>query len=242
MLAVGHAATRRGNRLGLVAFGAEDPRFRRPRQGRRALLLTLEALREEPGGSGRLGDALALVDGLAVQRSLVVVVSDFRGPCRLAAIRCFVLPGGIRRSPSRSAIRASRSWPTSASCSSSTPRPGAGFASTRATARCASASPPRRRGAAQPRDDARVGGRPARRALHGRRLASAARDVPASERPGEVSFAAPILLLGLVAVPVLTVLYIVFEKRRERRADTWTTPRWRRTSSTVRHAAFGISR
>src|SRR4051794_21293363 len=44
-LAVGHAATRRGNRLGLVAFGSEDPTFRRPRQGRRALLLTLDALR-----------------------------------------------------------------------------------------------------------------------------------------------------------------------------------------------------
>jgi uncharacterized protein (DUF58 family) len=80
VLAVGHAATRRGNRLGLVAFGAENPLFRRPRQGRRALLLTLEALREEPGGSGGLGAALTLVDGLAVQRSLVVVVSDFRGP------------------------------------------------------------------------------------------------------------------------------------------------------------------
>lgn len=80
VLAVGHAATRRGNRLGLVAFGAKDPRFRRPRQGRRGLLLTLEALREAPAGSGKLSDALALVDGIALQRSLVVVVSDFRGP------------------------------------------------------------------------------------------------------------------------------------------------------------------
>ena len=30
--------------------------------------------------AARLGDALKLVDGLAVQRSLVVVISDFRGP------------------------------------------------------------------------------------------------------------------------------------------------------------------
>ena len=37
-LAVGHTATRRGNRLGLVAFGADDPFWRRPRQGRRGLL------------------------------------------------------------------------------------------------------------------------------------------------------------------------------------------------------------
>jgi uncharacterized protein (DUF58 family) len=79
-LAIGHAATRRGNRLGLVTFGPEDSRWRRPRQGRRGLLLTLGALRQEPAGSGSLGQALTLLDGLAMQRALVVIVSDFRGP------------------------------------------------------------------------------------------------------------------------------------------------------------------
>jgi len=78
-LAVGYAASRRGNRLGVVAFGTGDPRFRRPRQGRRGLLLTLEALREDPAGTGGLAEALGLLDGLARQRSLVVMVSDFRG-------------------------------------------------------------------------------------------------------------------------------------------------------------------
>ncbi|MBV8079879.1 MAG: DUF58 domain-containing protein [Actinobacteria bacterium] len=79
-LAVGTAATRRGNRLGLVAFGHDEPRFRRPRQGRRALLLALEALRESPRGTGDMGAALKLVDALAIQRALCIVVSDFRGP------------------------------------------------------------------------------------------------------------------------------------------------------------------
>jgi uncharacterized protein (DUF58 family) len=79
-LAVGHVATRRGNRLGLVAFGPEDMEWRRPRQGRRGLLLALGALREVPAGNGSLGEALRIVDGLAIQRSLIVVVSDFRGP------------------------------------------------------------------------------------------------------------------------------------------------------------------
>jgi len=79
VLAVGSAATRRGNRLGLVAFGHDEPKFRRPRQGRRALLLTLDALRDAPAGDGKLSEALRLVDALAVQRSLVIVVSDFRG-------------------------------------------------------------------------------------------------------------------------------------------------------------------
>jgi uncharacterized protein (DUF58 family) len=78
-VAIGYAATRRGNRLGTIAFGAE-PSVERPRQGRRALLETLRLLRDLPsGGDGSLGDALALVDRVAIQRSLVIVVSDFRG-------------------------------------------------------------------------------------------------------------------------------------------------------------------
>ncbi len=79
-LAVSHAASRRGNRVGLVAFGPSDAPWRRPQQGRRGLLLTLAALRAEPGGNGSLAAALRAVDGLALQRALVVVISDFRGP------------------------------------------------------------------------------------------------------------------------------------------------------------------
>src|SRR5262245_50447991 len=37
-IAVGHLATRRGNRLGVVTFGDADPRAAPPRQGRRALI------------------------------------------------------------------------------------------------------------------------------------------------------------------------------------------------------------
>jgi uncharacterized protein (DUF58 family) len=79
-IAVGYAATRRGNRLGTVAFGHE-PSVERPRQGRRALLETLRLLRDlPPGGSGSLRHALDLADRVATQRSLLIVVSDFRGP------------------------------------------------------------------------------------------------------------------------------------------------------------------
>lgn len=79
-VAIGYAATRRGNRLGTVVFGA-DPTVERPRQGRRALLDSLRMLRERsPGGSGSLRSALELADRVAKQRALVVVVSDFRGP------------------------------------------------------------------------------------------------------------------------------------------------------------------
>ncbi len=84
-IAVGHVATRRGNRLGLVTFGDARPRATPPRQGRLGLIGLLAALREEPGGNGRvgataLGEALARTGALARQRAVVVVVSDFRGP------------------------------------------------------------------------------------------------------------------------------------------------------------------
>jgi uncharacterized protein (DUF58 family) len=79
-IAVGYAATRRGNRLGTIAFG-NQPTVERPRQGRRALLDTLSLLRDlPPGGNGTLREALELADRVTKQRALLVVVSDFRGP------------------------------------------------------------------------------------------------------------------------------------------------------------------
>lgn len=82
-VAIGHLATRRGNRLGVVTFGDESPKALPPRQGRAGLVGLLAALRSEPSESGpgtsTLGAALARTRSLARQRSLVVVVSDFRG-------------------------------------------------------------------------------------------------------------------------------------------------------------------
>ena len=83
-LALGHLASRRGNRLGLVSFGDGNAQAIPPRQGRAGMLGLLLALRREPvlegGGATSLGDALGLVSRLARQRSFVAVVSDFRGP------------------------------------------------------------------------------------------------------------------------------------------------------------------
>lgn len=82
-VAIGHLATRRGNRLGVLAFGGAEPIAIPPRQGRVGLVGLLAALRGEPpregAGSGSLPDALRRAGALARQRSLVVVVSDFRG-------------------------------------------------------------------------------------------------------------------------------------------------------------------
>ena len=83
-LAVGHAATIRGNRVGLVGFGGATERVLPPTQGRAGLVGLLLALRDghEPDGlSGMsLAAALTRVAGAARQRALIVVVSDFRGP------------------------------------------------------------------------------------------------------------------------------------------------------------------
>ena len=82
-IAVGHLATRRGNRLGVVTFGTASPQALPPRQGRQGLIGLLSALRAEPDetptGATSLGEALKRTNALARQRSLVVVVSDFRG-------------------------------------------------------------------------------------------------------------------------------------------------------------------
>jgi uncharacterized protein (DUF58 family) len=82
-LALGHVASRRGNRLGVITSGSGAAASRRPRQGRAGLLAALLALRTDDSGQG---DETSLREGLehaarvARQRSLLVIVSDLRGP------------------------------------------------------------------------------------------------------------------------------------------------------------------
>jgi uncharacterized protein (DUF58 family) len=83
-LGIGHVATRRGNRLGVITFGDSKPTTLPPHQGRVGLLGLLEALQREPeeegGGATSLGTAITRAAAIARQRGVVVVVSDFRGP------------------------------------------------------------------------------------------------------------------------------------------------------------------
>jgi uncharacterized protein (DUF58 family) len=89
-IAVGHVATRRGNRLGVVSFGGAEERALPPRQGRAGLLGLLTSLHHQDpgtatnlapgyGGATSFADALRRTGTVARQRALVVVVSDFRG-------------------------------------------------------------------------------------------------------------------------------------------------------------------
>ena len=85
--AVGQAATARGNRVGVLSFGGGPSAPRPPRQGRAGMLGLARALAPgtdggDPAGSGAAADlrgALQVAGSVARQRSLVVVVSDFRG-------------------------------------------------------------------------------------------------------------------------------------------------------------------
>ena len=83
-LAIGHLATRYGNRLGVLTFGARESQTMRPLQGRSGLLGLLASLQEEPetegAGPTMLGEALSRAALLARERGLIVIVSDFRGP------------------------------------------------------------------------------------------------------------------------------------------------------------------
>jgi uncharacterized protein (DUF58 family) len=88
-LAVGYAATRRGNRLGLVTFGEGGSRTLPALQGRTGLLGLLLELRKQDaveegtgpsGDTSSIGGALERLGNIARQRSYIVVVSDFRGP------------------------------------------------------------------------------------------------------------------------------------------------------------------
>jgi uncharacterized protein (DUF58 family) len=83
-IALGHLATRRGNRLGIATFGSSEDLSLPPRQGRAGLVGLLKALREEPQDGlpapASLAAAIGRAGALARERSLVAVVSDFRGP------------------------------------------------------------------------------------------------------------------------------------------------------------------
>jgi uncharacterized protein (DUF58 family) len=94
-VAMGHIATQRGNRLGLVTFGGRSDRRLPARGGRDGLLAVLLTARndgdaDDADGAGdgpvavapaaSLESALRFVAAAATRGGLVALVSDFRGP------------------------------------------------------------------------------------------------------------------------------------------------------------------
>src|SRR5690242_19153399 len=82
-LAFGHLSTQRGNRLGVLTFGDDDPRRLAPRGGRAGLLAVLSAAAASDtavaGTSGSPVPALRFLAGGDARGGLVALVSDFRG-------------------------------------------------------------------------------------------------------------------------------------------------------------------
>ncbi len=83
-VAIGHLATQRGNRLGIVTFGGSRDRRIPPAAGRAGLLGLLLASRvetvEDGVGATSAARALRLANAAAPRGGLVVLVTDFRGP------------------------------------------------------------------------------------------------------------------------------------------------------------------
>ena len=227
-IAVGHIATRRGNRLGLVTFGDDSPRAFPPRQGRHGLLGLLSTLAGRAGGGERgatsLGEALHRTAALARQRAAVIVVSDFRGPLdwRRPLLELAGTPrrgcGRDPRPPRAGAAERRRALAG---------RPGdrdGSSASTRAASGCGAASPRRlRRSARSWRVTlASAGARHVVLTTAGDWLRSLA--VFLREDP-PVSFESPLALLALVLVPVLVALYVAARTAPARSyAARFTTP------------------
>jgi uncharacterized protein (DUF58 family) len=80
-IALGHAGSVRGNRVGLIPFGSGPSVPLPPRPGRPGLVGVLSALGEDAGGgvAPTLAAALGVTASVARQRALIAVVSDFRG-------------------------------------------------------------------------------------------------------------------------------------------------------------------
>ena len=88
-LALGHIASRHGNRLGLLTFGGGKAGHASTASGpdgaRRAPARPPRRAGGTPRGATSLGEALRRAGAIARQRAFVAVVSDFRGPRRTTA-------------------------------------------------------------------------------------------------------------------------------------------------------------
>jgi len=82
-LAAAHVARRARRPLGVATFGGPEPTLIRPSQARTGIVSLLESLRREQAERGlhepSLSAALRTASRLAASRSLLLVVSDFRG-------------------------------------------------------------------------------------------------------------------------------------------------------------------
>ena len=251
-LAVGHVATRRGNRLGVLAFGGGEPRIMRPRQGRLGLLALLAELRREPEGEGAgatsLGTALGSAAALGRQRGLVVIVSDFRGerdwegPLQALRARHGVMAVEIVDPREQQLVNAGDLWLVDPETGRQVHvdtrkrRIRDRFAAAAAAEREEVRSALRRAGADHVElstggDWLRIFASHLRRGEAALRAGAPARAAIAQPHQGAgmtpplaVSFAEPILLAGFILVPLAVLAYGSLQRRRQRESAAWANP------------------
>ena len=131
VLAVGHVASRRGNRLGLLTYGHPDPLFVPPRQGRVGLVGVLLQMREvadrptttrAPSRPTTWATRSSRTRRHARERALDRRRQRPARPARLESAACASWRRATTSSCARSATPPRRPCPTSARSSSSIPR------------------------------------------------------------------------------------------------------------------------
>src|SRR5581483_9021178 len=201
-LALGHVATRRGNRLGLVSFGDGAPEPTPPRQGRVGLIGLLARLRQDdagPDGATSLGAALHTTAAVARQHALVAIVSDFRGPLDW---RRPLLDLAGRHDVLAVEVRDPREQELADVGQLTLADPETG---------------------SQLRvDTSDAGLRERFAAAAAAERAADARRVPA--QGDEVTFSQPLALLALLALPALVALYLLHERRRRGAGARFANP------------------
>ena len=230
-LALGHLASRRGNRLGLVGFGDKQSSVIPPRAGRAGMLGLLLSLRREPvlegGGATSLGAALGLVSRMARQRSLVAIVSDFRGP-RDWRLPLLQLAGGHDVLAVEIRDPREETLPNVGELRLVDPETGRQLrvdtASTRLRERFKAAAAADRAEVAR---DAHVARSRPRRALDRGRLAAAVRPPPTQPRRPQMTFEWPLMLLSLLLIPLAVGGYVLLERRRRPPGSSLREPRSR---------------
>ncbi len=243
-LVVGRFVARRTDRLGVITFGSgERESITPPAGGRVGLTGLLRALDAEPadegGGPTSMQRALRVIAAARTSPGLVVVISDFRGAQdwrrEMSAIagRHTVLAIEITDPREETLVDVGELTLIDPE-TGRTVRIDTGDRRLRSRFDDAAAGR-----ACRPRGRVRPARRPPPPTLHRRPLADRVRARPRHDWTNRMNFLAPILLLGLLLVPVLVGLYLLVQRRRTRYAVRFTNldllanlapkrPSWRR--------------
>ena len=242
-LVVGQFVARRSDRLGVVTFGTASDRVAPPAGGRNGMLGLLRVLAtdapEEGAGTTTLARALHTVAASRTSTGLVTIVSDFRGPLDW---RPALTEVAGRHTVLAIEIGDPRETELVDVGELTLDRPRDRTHAPRRHRRPTTANDVRRgrhRRALGHRRGILAARHPSSPPIDPGRVAARLRPRPRHHRTTDMTFLAPLLLIGLLLVPVLLGLYAWAQRRRSRYAVRFTNldllanlaprrPAWRR--------------